>query len=169
LYICENGGENARTVCTGRGRELSAPIGTQGVTLVEVVIVLACAGILLTAGVPNFNHLSRQWALWGAAHLLESSLQWGRSHAVSSNTSMALIVDSEGRFYLWEDGYTGERLEGTLRHLPAGVRMVSAPRRPLRFYQRGNAVPAGTFVLQGEVGSYRLIVSPGGRVRLLRD
>jgi type II secretory pathway pseudopilin PulG len=139
---------------------------SEGVALAELIIVLACAGILLTSAVPSFNHLRHQWSLWGAAHLLESSLQWGRFHAISANTSMMLMVDNDGQRFYWVDGYTGERFERTERHLPGQVRITSSPRRPLRFYQRGNAVPAGTFVLEGESGTYRVIVNSAGRVRL---
>ena len=141
----------------------------QGIALAELAIVLACAGILLTSTVPSFNHLRHHWNLWGAAYLLESSLQWGRFHAISSNTSMSLMVDTDGRRFYWADGYTGEQFEGTMRHLPGQVRITSSPRRALRFYQRGNAVPAGTFVVQGETGTYRVVVSPAGRIRLEKN
>ena len=141
----------------------------KGVALAELAIVLACAGILLTSTVPSFNHLRHHWNLWGATHLLESSLQWGRFHAISGNTSMMLMVDNDGRRFYWADGYTGEQFEGTMRYLPGQVRITSSPRRALRFYQRGNAVPAGTFVVQGDTGAYRVIVNPAGRIRLEKN
>ncbi len=147
----------------------SASRHSHGIGLIEVLIILSCAGVLLTAAVPNFNHLQQQWTLWGATHMLESSLHWGRAHAISANTSMLLTVEDDGRRFVWSDGYTGERLTNTVRHLPGRVRITAAPRRPLRFYQHGNAAPAGTYVLQGEAGSYRVVVSPGGRIRVQRD
>ena len=145
------------------------PSVSEGFALTELMIVLACAGIILTSSVPAFNQLRQQWDLWGATHLLDSSLQWGRFHAVSSNTSMMFTVDDEGRRFYWTDGYTGERFDGTVRYLPGQVRITSSPRRPLRFYQRGNAVPSGTFVLQGASGTCRVIVSSAGRIRLERN
>ena len=150
-------------------RKCTTVSSSDGVALAELVIVLACAGVLLTSTVPSFNHLRHHWNLWGAAHLLESSLQWGRFHAVSANTSMMLMVDNDGHRFYWADGYTGERFEETVRYLPGQIRITSSPRRPLRFYQRGNAVPAGTFILQGESGTYRVVVNPGGRIRLERN
>lgn len=152
----------------GQDKDSSSRNGS-GVSLIEMLIILSCAGILLTAAVPNFNHLQQQWTLWGGTHLLESSLHWGRAHAVSANTSMMLTIEDDGRRFYWSDGYSGERLEGTVRHLPGRVRIAASPRRPLRFYQHGNAAPAGTYVVQGEAGSYRVVVSPGGRIRVLRD
>ncbi len=149
-----------------RASRASAP---SGFTLVEALIVLACASILLTASVPNLNRLQQEWTLWGNAHMVESALRWGRSHAISANTSMMLVIDEDGRRFYWVDGYSGDRYEGTVRYLPGRVRIVGAPRLPLRFYQRGNAAPAGTFTLQGEGGVYRVIVSPAGRIRLQRN
>src|SRR5512143_3966067 len=108
----------------GRQKRSSLP---GGFALAELVIVLACAGIILTSSVPSFNHLRQQWDLWGAAHLLESSLQWGRFHAVSANTSMMLLIDNDGRRFYWTDGYSGERFEGTVRWLPGQVRIISSP------------------------------------------
>jgi hypothetical protein len=46
------------------------------------------------------------------------------------------------------------------------VRITAAPRRPLRFFQHGNAAPAGTYLLQGERGAFRVVVNPMGRIRI---
>ena len=140
-----------------------------GATLLETVVVIACGAILLVIAVPNFDRLQQEWTLWGAAHLIESSLYWGRMHAVSANTSLAFEVDPDGRGYHWVDGYSGARFEETVRFLPGRVQIVSFPRRPLRFYPRANAVPAGTYIIQGSAGQYRVVVSAAGRIRLQRD
>ena len=138
-------------------------------TLVECLVVLTLAGIVLTAAVPSVHRMSQSFALIGATRMVETSLQWGRSHAISANTSVAFIVDSDGKRFYWADGRSGERFDGTVRFLPGNVRIAGFPRRPLRFYQRGNAVPAGTFVIQGDAGSIRVIVSPAGRIRTQKD
>jgi prepilin-type N-terminal cleavage/methylation domain-containing protein len=141
----------------------------RGYSLVELVIVLACASILLSAGVPNIFRLRQEWTLWGGARLLESSLQWGRMHAIAANTPMLFQVDGGGQHFYWADPLTGNPYEGSVRHLPAGVRIADCPRRPLRFYQHGNAAPAGTYVVEGEAGSYSVVVAPGGRIRIQRN
>ncbi len=138
-------------------------------TLVECMVVLTLAGIVLSAAAPSVHRMTQSFALWGGTRLVETSLQWGRSHAISRNTALAFIVDSDGRRFYWTDSHSGERYEGTVRYLPGRIRISSSPRRPLRFYQRGNAVPAGTFVVEGETGSIRVIVSPAGRIRTQRD
>jgi prepilin-type N-terminal cleavage/methylation domain-containing protein len=149
------------------------PAGTwrcfAGFTLVECLVGLTLAGILVSAAAPPVRRLTHSFALWGGLRMVETSLRWGRSHAIAANTGLALIVDDDGRRFYWADAHTGERYDSTIRHLPPGIRIASSPRRPLRFYQRGNAVPAGTFVVQGEAGSWRVIVSPSGRIRTQRD
>jgi len=140
-----------------------------GFTLVECLVGLTLAGILVSAAAPPVRKLAQSFALSGGIHMVESSLHWGRSHAITANTGLALIVDSDGRRFYWTDVYTGESYDGTIRYLPAGVRISSSPRRPLRFFQKGNAVPAGTLVVQGEAGSWRVIVSPSGRIRTERE
>lgn len=140
-----------------------------GATLLETMVVIACGGILLVIAVPNLDRLQQEWTLWGAAHLIESSLQWGRMHAVSANTALALEIDPDGRGYHWVDADSGARFEQSRRFLPGRVRIVSSPHRPLRFYPRANAAPAGTYIIQGDAGQYRVIVSVAGRIRIQRD
>jgi Tfp pilus assembly protein FimT len=143
--------------------------GRAGATLVEVVIVLACAGILAIGAAPNFEKLRHEWNLWVAAHMLESTLQWGRMHAISSNSAVTVQVSSDGRSYQCADANTGERIDASVRHMPSAVRITGSPRTPLRFFQRGNAAPAGTYTLQGPAGQYRVIVNIAGRIRIQRD
>jgi len=122
----------------------------------------------MAASLPNLNRLQQEWSLWGAARLIESSLQWGRTHAVTANTSMVFVVADGGQGFYWMDGYSGEKYDRSHCGLPGQVYISSSPRKPLRFYQHGNAVPAGTFVIKGEAGQYRVVVNAGGRIRVQR-
>ena len=141
----------------------------QGYSLVELVIVIACTAVFVSAAVPNFSRLQQQWALLGGARILESSMQWGRMHAISANTSVRFQVDNAGRMFYWDDPATGNRYEDSVRYLPWGVRIVSKPQKQLRFFQHGNAVPAGTYKIQREAESYSVVVSPGGRIRVQKN
>jgi Tfp pilus assembly protein FimT len=140
-----------------------------GYSLVECLIGLICAAILLTAAVPNLFRLQQEWTLWGSAKLLESSMHWGRMHAIAANAPIVFEVDEDGRQFHWADPVTGDTYEGTAKRLSDRVRLVSYPKRPLRFYQHGNAAPAGTYTIQGETGSYSVVVSPGGRIRFQKN
>jgi hypothetical protein len=122
---------------------------------------------MAAGAVPGAQRIRQEWELWGSAHLVESSLLWARAHAIATNDSLIFIIDQNGsRFYWIEPG--GTRYEDSVHYLPAGIRIIQSPQKSLRFYQHGNAVPAGTFVLQGPPGTYRVIVNMMGRVRVLR-
>jgi hypothetical protein len=140
-----------------------------GYSLTELVVAMACATILLTAAIPNIVGLQKEWSLWGGARILETSLQWGRMQAIASNSPVIFEIDDVLQEFCWADSVSGDRFAESVRHLPIGIRFVAAPRRSLRFYQHGNAVPAGTFTIAGDAGSYSVIVSPGGRIRLQRN
>ncbi len=140
-----------------------------GVTILEAMITLLCGTVLLCLAVPNLHRLQQRWALWGAAQVVDMSLQWGRMYAVSANAPLRFEIDPGGRGFHWSDPESGERYETSVRVLPSSVRITSAPGQPLRFYQRGNAAPAGTYVLSGPAGSCRVIVNPAGRIRIQWD
>jgi hypothetical protein len=140
-----------------------------GHSLVELVIVLACAATMIALAVPNISHVQSEWALWGSARSVENSLQWGRMHAIASNTPILFEVSENGSRYEWIDPETGESFSESIRFLGDGIRITSSPRRALRFYPQGYAVPAGTYVLEGETGSYSVIVTPGGRIRFQKN
>jgi Tfp pilus assembly protein FimT len=142
---------------------------SSGTTFVETLVVLWCATILVGAGLPAFHRASLEWRLWSGMQLTLSSLYWGRAYAVSSNGPVLFEVDAGGRSFRWRDPENGDAFTATERHLPAGISIVAAPARPLRFYPRGNAAPAGSFVIAGEAGRYRVVVNLAGRVRYERE
>jgi Tfp pilus assembly protein FimT len=139
-----------------------------GITLIELVLVLMGAAILLSAGIPSLIQLENEWTLWGGVHMLEVSLQWGRMHAVSTNSSLLFAVE-DSRTFCWMDPVTNNPYAGSMRQLPAGLSIVSYPQRPLRFYPHGNAAPSGTYKITGATGSYSVVVTPGGRIRVQRN
>lgn len=141
----------------------------EGFSLIESLFVLASVAIISTAAVPNIHRMQQEWLLRGGAAAVESALQWGRMHAISSNTPLLFSISDNGIRYCWIDGDSGEEYRNSARTLPDGLRIESSPGSPLRFYQHGNAVPAGTFVVAGGAGSYSVIVSPGGRIRTERN
>ncbi len=147
-------------------KTLSCSPSGQG--LLETLVVLGLVGILAGGAAPGVHRMNQEWALWGGVRLLESSLFWARTHAIAANDSLALIISPDGRSFFWQDP-GGSRYLNSERHFPAGVCIIQSPRRPLRFFQHGNAAPAGTFVIQGEAGTYRVVVSILGRIRVQRD
>ena len=145
------------------------PGRSEGYSLVEFLTVITCAAILLTAAVPNIAHLQQVWSLWGSARILEASLQWGRMHAITANAPLLFEVDDSRKMFHWVDPATGDSYESSARNLLRGVRVVKCPKSPLRFYQNGNAAPAGTYMLENEAGSCSVVVAPGGRIRFQKN
>jgi Tfp pilus assembly protein FimT len=140
-----------------------------GFTVVELAIAATLGSIIVISAIPQLDRMQQAWALWGSARLVESSLQWGKMHAVTANTSVAFQVSDDGRQFGWTDSVSGEKYEGTLRSLPRKIAIVDKPAKALRFFQKGNAVPAGTFLIQGDAGTWRVVVNPAGRIRIQKD
>ena len=140
-----------------------------GFTLTEILIAAAIAAIIAAFAAPGFVRIQKQWSLWGNARMVETSLQWGRMRAIASNASILFEVGEDGRRFMWLDPATGDVLNGTTRHMDGGARIVSSPVVSLRFYPRGNAVPSGTYKIDGETGSYSIVVAPGGRIRFQKN
>jgi prepilin-type N-terminal cleavage/methylation domain-containing protein len=140
-----------------------------GFSLQELLIVVAITAIIVTFAAPGFVRMQKNWSLWGNARMVETSLQWGRMRAITSNSPVIFEVDEDGRRILWRDSATGDIFAASARSMTGGSRITSAPRTPLRFYPRGNAVPSGTYRVEGETGSYSIVVTPGGRIRFQKD
>jgi Tfp pilus assembly protein FimT len=150
------------------GERSCLPSSGGGFNLVECAVVMACAAILLLASVPAVERLHQAWSLWTGACLMESTLQWGRFHSISANASLMLEVNTEGTSAGWRDPETGSTYGTGVCYLPRGVRIVSSPSKPLRFFPRGNAAPAGSYTMRNGAGSFRVVVSPAGRIRVER-
>ena len=135
-------------------------------SVLELLLIVACLAALFLPALPAAGRLHGRWSLYCGAYAVESSLQWGRLQAVSANTALALEVNSNGTAICWQDFDTGRIYEGSIRELPGGVRIVASPARPLRFFPQGNAAPAGSYVIQGDRGSYRVVVNIAGRIRV---
>jgi len=138
----------------------------RGFTLVELTILLAGGMVLILLAVPALATVERQWSLWGGACQVESTLQWGRLYAISANTSLRFEVDARGESFWWTDSETGAKFAATVRRLPKGVRINSAPAQPLRFFPRGNAAPAGSYAVGSSAGTWRIVVNLAGRIRM---
>ncbi len=145
------------------------PASQEGYSLVELLLVVSCAAVLLAAAIPNIAHLHQVWSLWGSARVLEASLQWGRMHAITANAPVLFEIDESRQEFCWADPATGVPYEGSVSNLSHGVRITRYPKRPLRFYQNGNAAPGGTYTLENQAGSYSVVVTPGGRIRFQKN
>lgn len=142
---------------------------SDGYGFAELLIVLACATVLLVAAVPAAVKLQQEWVLWGAARALETTMHWGRMHAIASNSPLIFLTDDVLQEFYWADASSGAPCADSRRQLPRGVCIAAAPRRPLRFYPHGNAAPGGTYTIAGDAGSYSVVIAPGGRIRVQKN
>ena len=131
--------------------------------------MFAITAIIVTFAAPGFARFQKGWSLWGSARMVETSLQWGRMRAISTNSPVLFEISEDGRQFMWRDPSTGDIFAATVWFMTGDARIVSSPKTSLRFYPRGNAVPSGTYRVEGETGSYSIIVTPGGRIRFQKN
>jgi len=113
---------------------------SRGLTLVELLVVLAIAGILLGTAVPSFKGLIRSMKLTDAANDLFASLVLARSEAAKRHSRVTMCKSADGstcaRTGGWEQGWIvfddadsdgirddSEQIVQTVGPLPADMRL----------------------------------------------
>jgi hypothetical protein len=150
----------------GRPVELAWDRSCNGYSLLEMLIGSSIIFTLLAIAAANGASLLDFYKLFVATSDLVNEMQAARMYAVTRNSRIELRVDSErGSYQLVE---FQSRPISTVKYLPKGVKLISAPRRSITFYSRGNTAPAGSITLGSAAGARKITVSPGGRVRTER-
>jgi type IV fimbrial biogenesis protein FimT len=95
--------------------DISLPICTrcgvpqQGFSLIELVTVLAIAGLLASMAAPSFSQLAASLQLTSASNALVSSLYLARSEAIKRNGRVVLCKTSDGMVCAnngsWDQGW----------------------------------------------------------------
>ncbi len=133
----------------------------RGISYVEVLITCMLLAVFASAGLTSVNGFKRAADLQMSCQVMVSDLNRARIQAISSNLPVSVIVRPDRLAYaVVEAGDTAQ-----WRELPRGVRLASAPTRPVTFHSRGGAAPAGSFTIANSTGQLRIVVSPLGRVR----
>ena len=134
----------------------------KGFSLLDSLMVCLLLGSALTLGAASLNGIFERYRLQWAGYVFSSEISDVRSEAVGRNSPVSILVDVSRNKY----GFGQRDEEPRLwRLLPRGVLFVSLPTVPVTFYSRGNAVPAGSYLLQNRAGQMRVIIAPSGRVR----
>ena len=132
--------ERMRTSLVGNER-LSRPSREAGMTLVELVIVLAILSLAVSLVAPRFGNWSDQWILRGAAEKVAQTVRYARTRA------------------LFEQSYYVVEIEPATRM----VRVFN----PASGFSRGFTLPSGVKVDDGEnpvPPVVRLLLPPSGVV-----
>lgn len=77
-------------------RQEARPRAPRGFTLIELMIVLAIIGVILTIALPSFSEISMSTRLKAYANELVSSVYLARSEAIKRNEPMKLCVSTDG-------------------------------------------------------------------------
>lgn len=80
---------------------------SQGVTLIELMVVIAVAAILSALAVPSFNELLRRQQMTGQVNQLFSLVYLARSEAIKRNNVVTICKSADGEFCSgsWSDGW----------------------------------------------------------------
>ena len=165
-----------------------------GVTLLELMVVLAIAAILLTIGIPSFASLAHSSRLSSATNELLASLHLARSEAIKRGGRAVICSSASGAACAnsgdWHQGWVvfhdannnaqrdaGEAVLLSRHALPAGLR-VTTPRTYVSYVPDGStkstsgALQGGTFTVCNDTGSpvvaREIVISLAGRARTAR-
>jgi Tfp pilus assembly protein FimT len=134
----------------------------RGFQLLDCMLVCLVLGGGLSLGMASLDGVFERYRLQWAGYLFASEISTLRSTAVGHNLPVSVSVNPSRTQY----GFATRGDEPSLwRPLPRGVVFVDQPATPVTFYSRGNAVPAGSYLLANSVGRMRVVVAPTGRVR----
>ena len=135
------------------GARLGRRAHARGLTLTELMITLAVAGILMVIGVPSFRNASLGSRLSAAANDLLASVQLARSEAIKRNVAVTLCASANGATCAgsggWEQGWI-ILAAGTViqvqQGLPSGYLLRQAGgTAPVSFQPIGMGASAATF------------------------
>jgi type IV fimbrial biogenesis protein FimT len=129
-----------------------------GVTLIEMIIVVALLGFAMAIALPRTNAARRQLLLQSAATQLHGDFVRARVEAVRRNVSVTVTKDSPTT-------YTIEFI-GT-RTLPEGTQFADSSATTFEFASFGpSAAGSKTFILELDSKTKRVFLSASGLARI---
>jgi len=102
----------------------------QGMTLMEVLVVMAILGLIGTLGVVQLSRALSIYSLREATSTVVAQMKMARAQAIRSSQMSVFSATADGRAF----ASTG----GVVRDLPSGVRFVE-PGATVTFYADGTA------------------------------
>jgi prepilin-type N-terminal cleavage/methylation domain-containing protein len=132
----------------------------RGVTLIELVVVLAILGIVASVALPPFRSEIARSPLEAASHDLAERLRGARTMALARQMPARLtLAPRSGAITVRLDGVSGDSVIRASLSLPPGVSLERRVTTAIRFDARGRSSP-DTLVLSDGVHVSLIIVDP---------
>lgn len=164
------------------------PTPTKGMTLIELMVALAVAGVLIPMSIPAFTRLFESYRTSATTHLVFTGVVMARTHAVMTGSRTVLCpVDDDERCVRTPDWSTGmlvfedangngqhERDERVITGVPreelGPLRLLSTRGRPRIGYRADGRSSGSNLSLRLCTPDSRLlrriVISVGGRPRI---
>jgi prepilin-type N-terminal cleavage/methylation domain-containing protein len=149
---------------------MSEKVNKKGVTLIELVIVMAIIAIMAVLAVPNIGAWLPNYRLRSATRDIASTLRTAQMKAISVNRQfrVAFNTPSAGSYVLQRNS-GGWQVDGASQALPAGI-TISAITFPgsIAEFNTNSTATSGSVTLTNAGGAQRRIVltAATGRVRI---
>ena len=140
--------------------------GSEGFTLIELIIVLALVAIITSVAFPTFLSQRSETKLKDAVSMIRGDLEMARSRAIRENAAVPILVRSDGYTIFVDNGSDGGTAENWVqdggerqlcsRALPGGIRIdlsqVTFDSTRTRFNGRGYVENSGTMAIVNAEG-----------------
>ena len=134
-----------------------------GFTLLEVLIITAVFVLLSATGISYLNSCREYSLLRMSAQAFSGELNRARAASISCGLPVEVRLGPDSRSCSLRLSYSETNFADFL--LPGYLHFSSHPSKPIIFYGTGTCTPSGTYIIAGEKGRVKVVISIMGRVR----
>ena len=142
--------------------------GDYGVTLIELVVVMAIIAVIGLCMAPAIGEWLDNFRIRQAAREIVSNLQYAKMKAISSRIEYRICFDLTNETYHLEKNDGAWTQEGSKFHVPRGVDIASVTYNPPRVkFDPDGTSSSGHVKLENEQGkTYKVVIYYTGRIRI---